>query len=184
MHNALCMSRQQRSKKKKKKKLIFLIFFFVLFLSQYKETTKDMSWQAYVDDQLVGTECVTGAAIIGHDGSVWAAKNLALKNGEGAGLAALFNNSSSAFSAGVVVGGVKHLCIRADARSVYGKKVGEISFFFFFFFFFFAHCWSAIDREIAPIERGVGLCVLHCCTRSLGVAFALRSFLAVSEAFG
>ena len=81
-----------------------------------------MSWQAYVDDQLVGTECVTGAAIVGHDGSVWAAKNLALKTGEGAAIVALFNNSSAAFSSGITVGGVKHLCIRADGRSVYGKK--------------------------------------------------------------
>ena len=81
-----------------------------------------MSWQAYVDDQLIATQCVTGAAIIGHDGSVWAAKNLALKAGEGKVLAGLFANSSTAFSNGIMVGGIKHLCIRADNRSVYGKK--------------------------------------------------------------
>jgi hypothetical protein len=133
-----------------------------------------MSWQAYVDDQLVGTECVTGAAIIGHDGSVWAAKNLALKNGEGAGLAALFNNSSSAFSAGVVVGGVKHLCIRADARSVYGKKVGEISFFFFFFFFFFLVCDRSRDCSDRTWRRFVCIALLHSIARR-GVCIALVS---------
>jgi profilin len=54
---------------------------------------------------------------------VWAAKNLALKAGEGKVLAGLFANSSTAFSNGIMVAGVKHLCIRADTRSVYGKKV-------------------------------------------------------------
>ena len=34
----------------------------------------------------------------------------------------LFTDPSSAFSNGVVVGGVKHLAIRADSRSIYGKK--------------------------------------------------------------
>jgi hypothetical protein len=138
-----------------------------------------MSWQAYVDDQLVGTECVTGAAIIGHDGSVWAAKNLALKNGEGAGLAALFNNSSSAFSAGVVVGGVKHLCIRADARSVYGKKVSE---FIFFFFFFWSFCFLRRDRRLPSIDH---LIAVMCFIAMLAIAWLYHCarFRPVSEAF-
>ena len=32
-----------------------------------------MSWQAYVDSNLVGTKFVTQAAIFGHDGGKWAA---------------------------------------------------------------------------------------------------------------
>ena len=32
-----------------------------------------MSWQSYVDDQLLATKVVTKAAIAGHDGAVWAA---------------------------------------------------------------------------------------------------------------
>ena len=31
-----------------------------------------MSWQAYVDDQLVGTQMVNKACIIGLNGGVWA----------------------------------------------------------------------------------------------------------------
>ena len=31
-----------------------------------------MSWQAYVDTNLVGTGKITKAAIHGHDGSLWA----------------------------------------------------------------------------------------------------------------
>ena len=32
-----------------------------------------MSWQSYVDDQLLATKVVTKAVIAGHDGAVWAA---------------------------------------------------------------------------------------------------------------
>lgn len=31
-----------------------------------------MSWQDYVDKQLLASKCVTKAAIGGHDGNVWA----------------------------------------------------------------------------------------------------------------
>jgi len=31
-----------------------------------------MSWQAYVDTNLVGTKKVAKAAIFGHDGTLWA----------------------------------------------------------------------------------------------------------------
>ncbi|XP_014206084.1 profilin [Copidosoma floridanum] len=31
-----------------------------------------MSWQDYVDKQLLATKCITKAAIAGHDGNVWA----------------------------------------------------------------------------------------------------------------
>lgn len=32
----------------------------------------NMSWQDYVDKQLLASKCVTKAAIAGHDGNVWA----------------------------------------------------------------------------------------------------------------
>lgn len=79
-----------------------------------------MSWQAYVDDQLVGTGHVVGAAIIGHDGNVWASKNLSLKAGEGAKLVAGFKDSASVLSGGIFVDGVKYLSIKADDKSIYG----------------------------------------------------------------
>jgi profilin len=34
-----------------------------------------MSWQSYVDDQLLATKVVTKAVIAGHDGSIWAASD-------------------------------------------------------------------------------------------------------------
>lgn len=43
-----------------------------------------MSWQSYVDEQLIGTGFVINAAILGHDGGVWATSaGFALKPGEG-----------------------------------------------------------------------------------------------------
>jgi len=82
-----------------------------------------MSWQAYVDEQLVGTKNLSQGAIIGHDGNTWAASSgFGLKAGEGNALVSLFKTPSNAFSAGITVNGVKYLGIKGDERSIYGKK--------------------------------------------------------------
>jgi len=91
-----------------------------------------MSWQAYVDSQLVGTGHCTKAAIIGHDGAQWAASpGFTLSANEGKSLVNAFQDPSSAFSSGLHIGGVKYMTIKADARSLYGKKVIIISHFSF-----------------------------------------------------
>merc|ERR1711892_9860 len=41
-------------------------------LTKQPRTTAAMSWQSYVDDQLLATKLVSQAAICGHDGNVWA----------------------------------------------------------------------------------------------------------------
>ncbi len=42
-----------------------------------------MSWQSYVDDQLLNTKMVTHAVICGHDGNVWATSaNFSVRNPE------------------------------------------------------------------------------------------------------
>ena len=82
-----------------------------------------MSWQEYVDKQLVGTGHVTKAAIVGHDGSQWAATaGFAVSAAEGKKLASGFADPSTAFANGVSVAGTKYVCIKADDRSQYGKK--------------------------------------------------------------
>merc|ERR1712048_1043071 len=35
-------------------------------------TTTIMSWQSYVDDQLISTKMIKNAVIAGHDGNIWA----------------------------------------------------------------------------------------------------------------
>ena len=34
-----------------------------------------MSWQSYVDDQLLSTKMIKNAVIAGHDGNIWATSN-------------------------------------------------------------------------------------------------------------
>jgi profilin len=81
-----------------------------------------MSWQSYVDDQLVGAGFKDGA-ILGHDGNPWAVSpGLGLKAGEGAKLANTFKNPADVFASGITVGGVKYMGIKGDDRSIYGKK--------------------------------------------------------------
>jgi len=83
-----------------------------------------MAWQGYVDTNLVGTGHVSKAAILGFpDGNKWAASaSFAITPDEGKKLAAGFKDSASVQGAGVNVGGVKYMTIKADPRSIYGKK--------------------------------------------------------------
>merc|ERR1712005_21198 len=82
-----------------------------------------MSWQAYVDQQLVGTGSCTSGAILGHDGSTWATSaGFAVSAAEGQKLASQFANPGSAQADGVNVAGTRYMCLRADGRSIYGKK--------------------------------------------------------------
>jgi len=79
--------------------------------------------QNYVDDQLVGSGNLSHAAIIGHDGNNWAiTKGWSLKPGEGAKVVASFKDPASVFGTGITIEGNKYLGIKADARSIYGKK--------------------------------------------------------------
>jgi len=82
-----------------------------------------MSWQAYVDDQSVGTKNLSQGAIIGLDGNAWAVSaGFGLKAGEGLALAGLFKNPANVFAAGITINAVKYLGIKGDDRSIYGKK--------------------------------------------------------------
>ncbi|KAN0042459.1 hypothetical protein ACTFIV_005024 [Dictyostelium citrinum] len=82
-----------------------------------------MSWQQYVDEQLVGAGLSQGAILSAADGGVWAkSAGISISPVEGTGLVALFKNPSSVFSSGVVVGGVKYMGIKGEESSIYGKK--------------------------------------------------------------
>jgi len=82
-----------------------------------------MSWQAYVDTNLVGTGAVTQAAIIGHDGNVWAASpGFSVQPAQGQALVAAFKDATAIRSSGFQIGDVRYVTIRADDRSIYGKK--------------------------------------------------------------
>jgi len=87
--------------------------------------THRMSWQSYVDDQLVATTYVTRAAIAGHDGNLWAAsggfsptqaelKNIATNLGGDVG--------STFAMTGVTVAGTKYMYLSSNERVLRAKK--------------------------------------------------------------
>ncbi len=83
-----------------------------------------MSWQQYVDSNLVGTGKVTKGAIHGHNGALWAtSKGFNVSTQEINDLFQAYTDPSGVRANGLHVGSVKHICIKADDRSVYGKKV-------------------------------------------------------------
>ena len=67
-----------------------------------------MSWQSYVDDQLLATKTVTAAAIAGHDGNLWATSNgFPATAEEVKKLLASMGNTEALAMGGVTVGGVR-----------------------------------------------------------------------------
>ena len=82
-----------------------------------------MSWQAYVDNNLVGAKKVTSGAIAGFDGSIWAkSPSLNISAQEAKNLYAGYSNPSTFQASGIVVGGVKYMFLRVDGESLIGKK--------------------------------------------------------------
>jgi len=82
----------------------------------------NMSWQAYVDNQLVGQGTVTRAAICGHDGSIWAkSADFALEAPEAAKIAVSFNADSLPMD-GVTVGGTRYMYLSGTDELMRARK--------------------------------------------------------------
>ncbi|SAM09419.1 hypothetical protein [Absidia glauca] len=82
-----------------------------------------MSWQEYVDNNLIGTNQVSQAAIYGLNGAVWASSaGFKMSQPEVTELIEGFSDSMKVQGTGFHVNGVKYLTLRADDRSIYGKK--------------------------------------------------------------
>jgi profilin len=82
-----------------------------------------MSWQAYVDDSLVGSGSIEAGAICGHDGTLWAAsRHLALPAEHVRGLVGAFSDPAGVREKGLVLGSSKYIVIKSDDRSIYGKQ--------------------------------------------------------------
>ncbi|KAL1636756.1 putative profilin ii [Diplodia seriata] len=92
-----------------------------------------MSWQAYVDTSLVGTGNVDKAAIFNSEGnSVWAASaGFTVAPNEMAEIVTAYKDKGDANgikavqSSGLHVAGDKYIVLKADERSLYGKKGKE-----------------------------------------------------------
>ncbi|CAH0557141.1 unnamed protein product [Brassicogethes aeneus] len=86
-----------------------------------------MSWQDYVDQQLLATRCVTKAAIAGHDGSVWAkSENFNVSKEEVAKIVQGFDKQEILTSSGVTLAGNRYIYLSGTDRVIRAKlgKVG------------------------------------------------------------
>ncbi|CAD6891892.1 unnamed protein product [Tilletia controversa] len=82
-----------------------------------------MSWQTYVDTNLVGTGFISRAAILGLKGGVWATTpGFDIAPAEQTALIEAFSNPENAQSAGMRVAGKKYFTLQANDRSYYGKQ--------------------------------------------------------------
>ena len=82
-----------------------------------------MSWQTYVDQNLVGAKKVTTGAIAGFDGSIWArSPTLNITAQEAKNIYAGYSNPSTFQASGIVVAGVKYMFLRVEGDSLIGKK--------------------------------------------------------------
>ncbi|ORX35122.1 putative actin monomer binding protein [Kockovaella imperatae] len=83
-----------------------------------------MSWQAYVDDQLLSTGQISKAAILGKQGGIWAAsKGYNLSQGEQNAITnTLFKKPDEARASGITLAGFKFMCIKAEPEEVIGRK--------------------------------------------------------------
>ncbi|KAH8110212.1 profilin [Phellopilus nigrolimitatus] len=82
-----------------------------------------MSWQAYVDTNLVGTGKIARAAILGLQGGVWATSaGYNLSPEEQKAVVTAFTNPSQTQSHGIKLAGQKFFTLQASEQHVYGKK--------------------------------------------------------------
>ncbi|KPJ06471.1 Profilin [Papilio machaon] len=86
-----------------------------------------MSWQDYVDKQLLASRCVTKAAIAGHDGNVWAkSEGFDISKDEVAKIVAGFADESLLTGGGVTIAGTRYIYLSGTDRIIRAKlgKVG------------------------------------------------------------
>ncbi|KAJ6914950.1 hypothetical protein NC651_017052 [Populus alba x Populus x berolinensis] len=89
-----------------------------------------MSWQQYVDEHLmcdIDGNTLTSAAIIGHDGSVWAqsASFPQFTAEEVAAIMKDFDEPGSLAPTGLFLGGTKYMVIQGEAGAVIRGKKGS-----------------------------------------------------------
>ncbi|KAJ6856752.1 profilin-6 [Populus alba x Populus x berolinensis] len=89
-----------------------------------------MSWQVYVDDHLmcdIEGNTLTSAAIIGHDGSVWAlsASFPQFTQEEVSAIMKDFEEPGSLAPTGLFLGGTKYMVIQGESGAVIRGKKGS-----------------------------------------------------------
>jgi len=76
-----------------------------------------MSWQGYIDDQLISSGRVKHAVICGHDGNVWAtSKDFKPTPEELRSIIGKFDNVETLASTGITINGSKYMYISREAE--------------------------------------------------------------------
>merc|ERR1711971_1059804 len=92
-------------------------------LSSSDLSSLNMSWQSYVDDQLLSTKVIKNAVIAGHDGNIWATSagfNASVE--ELKTLLSRYGSTDDLAMNGVTVGGTKYMYISSTDRVVRAKE--------------------------------------------------------------
>jgi len=87
-----------------------------------------MSWQAYVDTNLVGTQKIAKASILGQQGGVWATSSgFTLSAEEQKAVINAFHDRDAVQANGIRLAGVKYFTTTAEVGEpvVMGKKGGD-----------------------------------------------------------
>jgi len=89
-----------------------------------------MSWQSYIDDQLLATKAIKQAVICGHDGNIWATSaDFKVTTEELKALVGKFENVDQLAGTGVTVAGVKYIYVSNEfdrpLKVVRAKKLGD-----------------------------------------------------------
>ncbi|KAN0065147.1 profilin, required for normal timing of actin polymerization in response to thermal stress [Thecaphora frezii] len=82
-----------------------------------------MSWQGYVDTNLVGTGKISRAAILGLKGGVWAhSSGFNVTADEQKAIIAGFDDASPLQASGIRAGDKKFFCLGVTPKTIYGKS--------------------------------------------------------------
>jgi len=82
-----------------------------------------MSWQNYIDVQLMGSGIVEKAVIAGHDGTIWAkSENINPSPEELSKLSACFADQQPLTMSGLLLGGEKYVYLSGTERVIRCKK--------------------------------------------------------------
>jgi len=82
-----------------------------------------MSWQSYVDDQLIATKVIKDALICGHDGNIWATSaGFAATPAELKAIITNIGNSDVMAVNGVMLAGTKYMYLSGTDKVIRAKK--------------------------------------------------------------
>lgn len=85
-----------------------------------------MSWQAYVDTNLLGTGKIAKAAILGQKGGVWATSSgFTISPQEQDAIVKAFTNAEKLRAEGIRLAGQKYFTISVEERTIQGKMKAD-----------------------------------------------------------